>query len=43
LEQHRLEEKDTAQIGQMWASKLKNSIDEIPESWMDAFLHKPEY
>ncbi len=43
LEQHRLEEKDTAQIGQMWASKLKNSIDEIPETWMDAFLNKPEF
>ena len=40
LQQHRLEEKDTAQIGQMWASKLKNSIDEIPETSMDAFLNK---
>ncbi|MBK6947759.1 MAG: peptidase [Haliscomenobacter sp.] len=38
MQQYRLQEEDTAQIGQMWASKLKNSIDEIPESWMDAFL-----
>ncbi|MFM8450558.1 MAG: peptidase [Haliscomenobacter sp.] len=39
MDQFRLEEKDTAQIGEMWAAKLKESIDEIPESWMDSFLH----
>jgi putative proteasome-type protease len=42
IEQHRLEEKDTAQIGQMWASKLKNSIDEIPETWMDPIFQRME-
>jgi putative proteasome-type protease len=40
MEEVRFTENQTGHVGQIWASKLKSSIDEIPESWMDEVFLK---
>jgi len=32
----RYEQKDLAEISQLWAEKLKTALDEIPETWIDS-------
>jgi putative proteasome-type protease len=36
--EHRFHLEDLGKIGKLWGEKLKKSIDEMPEDWMDRFL-----
>ena len=36
----RYERRDLEHISKLWAEKLKRSLDEIPEEWMEAILQK---
>ena len=38
--EHRYEQKDMAIISEIWAEKLKQDLDEIPEEWMDVSFDK---
>lgn len=38
--EHRYEQKDLAQISEIWADKLKQALDDIPEEWMDKSFDK---
>jgi putative proteasome-type protease len=38
--EHRYEQKDLAQISEIWADKLKQALDDIPEEWMDTSFNK---
>lgn len=38
MKEHRFEMKDTGQIANMWAERLKQSISEMPEEWMNSFI-----
>jgi putative proteasome-type protease len=38
----RYEQKDLASISDLWAAKLKNALDEIPEDWIDKTFDKLE-
>ncbi|TLV02767.1 peptidase [Dyadobacter luticola] len=38
--QHRYEEKDLREISEIWADKLKQALDDIPEEWMDQSFDK---
>ena len=38
--EHRYEQKDMARISEIWAEKLKQDLDEIPEEWMDISFDK---
>jgi putative proteasome-type protease len=38
--EHRYEQKDMARISELWAEKLKEDLDEIPEDWMDVTFDK---
>ncbi len=38
--EHRYEQKDMARISELWAEKLKQDLDEIPEDWMDISFDK---
>ncbi|WP_149244025.1 peptidase [Dyadobacter sp. 32] len=38
--EHRYEQKDLARISEIWAEKLKQDLDEIPEDWMDRSFAK---
>jgi len=33
--EHRYEKKDMEKISEIWADKLKQALDDIPEDWMD--------
>ena len=36
----RYEMRDLENISKLWAEKLKRSLDEIPEDWMESILQK---
>jgi len=38
--EHRYEQKDMARISEIWAEKLRQDLDEIPEEWMDISFDK---
>lgn len=38
--EHRYEKKDMEQISEIWADKLKQALDDIPEDWMDISFDK---
>lgn len=38
--EHRYEKKDLEQVSEMWADKLKDALDSIPEDWMDRSFDK---
>nr|WP_295922502.1 peptidase [uncultured Dyadobacter sp.] len=38
--EHRYEQKDMQEISEIWAEKLKQALDDIPESWMDRTFDK---
>jgi putative proteasome-type protease len=38
--EHRYEQKDLQVISEMWADKLKDALDDIPEEWMDQSFEK---
>jgi putative proteasome-type protease len=38
--QHRYEQKDMQEISEIWAEKLKQALDDIPEGWMDQSFEK---
>jgi putative proteasome-type protease len=38
--QHRYEKKDLEKVSELWAEKLKEDLDEIPEDWMDISFDK---
>ncbi len=38
----RYEQRDLAAISELWATKLKNALDEIPEDWIDKTFDKLE-
>jgi len=38
--EHRYEKKDLEQISDIWADKLKQALDDIPEEWMDKSFEK---
>lgn len=39
MHEHRFDMNDTGMITNMWADKLRQSMKEMPEDWMDAFIH----
>ncbi|MCF0040700.1 peptidase [Dyadobacter fanqingshengii] len=38
--EHRYEKRDLEQISDIWADKLKQALDDIPEEWMDQSFEK---
>lgn len=38
--EHRYEQKDMQEISAIWAEKLKQALDDIPETWMDRTFDK---
>jgi len=40
--EHRYEKKDLEQIAELWADKLKQALDDIPENWMEVAFNKTE-
>jgi putative proteasome-type protease len=38
--EHRYEKKDMEMVSEMWADKLKDALDSIPEEWMDQSFDK---
>jgi putative proteasome-type protease len=38
--EHRYEKKDLEKISELWAEKLKQALDDIPEEWMDQSFDK---
>jgi putative proteasome-type protease len=38
--EHRYEREDLQKISQLWADKLKQALDDIPEEWMDQTFDK---
>jgi putative proteasome-type protease len=40
MEEVRFTEQHTGYVGNLWGSKLRSAIDEIPESWMDEIFVK---
>lgn len=40
IAQHRYEQKDMEKVSELWAQKLKEDLDEIPEEWMDISFDK---
>jgi len=38
--EHRYEKKDLEQVSELWAQKLKDALDDIPEEWMDKTFDK---
>lgn len=38
--EHRYEKKDLEKVSEMWADKLKDALDSIPEEWMDQSFDK---
>ncbi|KAA0993634.1 peptidase [Dyadobacter aurulentus] len=38
--EHRYEQKDLQAISEIWADKLKEALDDIPEEWMDKSFEK---
>ena len=38
--EHRYEREDLQQIAQLWADKLKQALDDIPDGWMDQTFDK---
>lgn len=42
LFEKRYEQKELAEISELWADKLKKALDEIPETWIDSTFDKLE-
>jgi len=38
--EHRYEKKDLEKVSELWADKLKQALDDIPEDWMDKSFDK---
>ncbi|CAG5016572.1 hypothetical protein DYBT9275_05583 [Dyadobacter sp. CECT 9275] len=38
--EHRYEQKDLQRVAEIWADKLKQALDDIPEDWMDQSFDK---
>ena len=38
--EHRYEKKDLEHVSELWAEKLKQALDDIPEAWMDTTFDK---
>jgi putative proteasome-type protease len=39
--EYRYEKKDLENISELWAEKLKNALDDIPDDWMEKAFNQP--